>query len=282
MAQRGSFFAYLKSAFTWHWNLLALGAGVAVSIISGLPDVILPLVAAAEIAYLGLLSTHPKFRKSIDARKYNVESAAKRSNQLEQVLKTLSPKDVKRYRQLRQRCLTMNRLARQFRGLEASGDNRLDNLHESSMDRLLWMFLKLLYSKDALVHFLNSTNRNELVREITETKGDLEKARQDERPTPLLRSLEDKLKTMQNRLQNYDAASDNHDLINVELERIEQKITAVSEMALSSNDPAMLSTQVDGITESISVTTEAIKNLNVVPEIQYDDEVPELLRMDET
>jgi hypothetical protein len=53
-------------------------------------------------------------------------------------------------------------------------------------------------------------------------------------------------------------------------------------MSISSTDPAMLSAQVDGITESISVTTEAIKNLNVVPEIQYDDEVPELLSLDES
>ncbi len=282
MAQRGNFFNYLKSAFTWHWNLLAMGAGAAFAVVSGMPDVALPLLAAVEIAYLGLLSTHPKFRKSVDAKKYNVESATKRTNHLEHVLKALPPADLKRYERLRQRCLTMNRLGRQFHGLEMTSDTQLDNLHESSMDRLLWMFLKLLYSKDALDRFLNSTNRNELVRKIGETEKAVKKAREADRRPTLIRSLEDKLKTMQDRMRNYDGAADNHELINVELERIEQKIAAVSEMSISSTDPAMLSAQVDGITESISVTAEAIQNLNVVPEIQYDDEVPELLSIDES
>ena len=37
---------YLRTAFTYHWNLLYVGAGVAVAVISGRPDVVLPLVAA--------------------------------------------------------------------------------------------------------------------------------------------------------------------------------------------------------------------------------------------
>jgi len=50
----------MKKAFLYHWNLLAFGAGVGFAALAG--PVALPalaLVVAGEVAYLGLLGTHP-------------------------------------------------------------------------------------------------------------------------------------------------------------------------------------------------------------------------------
>ena len=277
MAPRGSFGKYLKSAFLWHWNLLALGAGVILAFLSGLPDVVLPLVAAGEVAYLGLLSTNPRFRKAVDAQVYSDKAEIMRGEQLKQILAALPPRDIKRFELLKQRCLVLQQLGKQFRGLDSKDMAGFSDMHLASMERLLWMFLKLLYSKDALDTFLRHTQRENLVREISETEARLEKARQKGRES-LIRSLEDKLSTVKERLRNYDAAEDNAELINVELERIEQKVNAVSELSLQSADPAMLSAQVDGIAESLSVTADAIKSLDGVPDLEYDDEVPVFLR----
>ena len=41
---------YLKAAFSYHWNLLAFLGGAAFALISGAPDVLLPVVVAGEIA----------------------------------------------------------------------------------------------------------------------------------------------------------------------------------------------------------------------------------------
>ena len=141
------------------------------------------------------------------------------------------------------------------------------------------MFLKLLHSKDALNRFLQNTNRDQLEAEIGETQEKLEAAKAAAKES-LARSLEDKLATMGDRLKNYDSAAENFELIQAELERIEQKVTAVSEMSMSSADPAFLSSQVDGIADSISVTTEAVRRLDVIPEIEYDN-VPSFLRQEE-
>ncbi|MEK6237039.1 MAG: hypothetical protein N2C14_20210, partial [Planctomycetales bacterium] len=59
---------YLTAAFTLPWNLLALVGGTALAVMSGRPDVVLPLVAAAEIGYLAMLGTHPKFCDYVDAK----------------------------------------------------------------------------------------------------------------------------------------------------------------------------------------------------------------------
>lgn len=279
MPDRNSFFDYVKAAFLWHWNLLALGAGAALAFLSGRPDMLLPLVAAGEIAYLGLLSTHPRFRKSVDARTIGVEAEQKRSVQLAKIMESLTKKDIQRFNSLRNRCATLDKLGKQFHGKEAGEKDKLDDIHYASLERLLWMFLKLLYSRDALDNFLRNTNRNELTAEIKETEADLAKAREENRMDSLIRALDDKLITMRERLNNYDSASDNRDLIVAELERIEQKVTAVSEMSFSSGDPSTFSSQVDGIAAGMSVAAEAIRSLDLVPEL--DDEAPDLLNIEE-
>ena len=59
---------YLKTAFLNHWNLLVFLAGMAFALLSGSRDVLLPLVLAGEIAYVGLLGSHPKFQSYVDAQ----------------------------------------------------------------------------------------------------------------------------------------------------------------------------------------------------------------------
>ncbi|MFC1896048.1 hypothetical protein ACFL0Q_05245, partial [Thermodesulfobacteriota bacterium] len=157
MPPRGSFWAYLRAAFSWRWNLLAMGAGVVFSFLSRKPDVMLPLLTAMEIAYLGLLSTNARFRKSVEARHVKTDMETQRRQQLRRILSVLPRHDVERFDSIRERCATLNELARQFRGAGPDQDPRLSDMHTDSLDRLLWMFLKLLYSKNALDRFLECT-----------------------------------------------------------------------------------------------------------------------------
>src|ERR1700704_4371885 len=61
---------YLKRAFLYRWNLLVFFGGVAAAFLTPWPDAVLPLVLAAEAAYLGGLVSTPKFRDAIDAQVY--------------------------------------------------------------------------------------------------------------------------------------------------------------------------------------------------------------------
>ena len=234
---RSTFLTYVGVAFRWHWNLLALGGCIAFAFLSGLPGLILPLLGAAEIAYLGLLSTHPRFRKSVDARRFKDTSATERELELHNIMSVLSEADAHRFQSLRERCAVLNRLARQFRSAASSAEDRLGSMHVDSLERLLWMFLKLLYSKDAVIRFLEETDREALVAEIAESEKQVETLKKEARRENLIRSLEDKLATMRQRLANYDASRENFELIVAELDRIEQKIAAVSEMSLQRPRP---------------------------------------------
>lgn len=266
MGSRSGFFGYVKAAFMWHWNLLAVGAGLVLAVLSRRADAVLPLLGAAELLYLGLLTTRPRFQKAIDVRRSGLQLSHQPDPKvLERIQDQLQPEDWARFENLRQRCLSLSRIAEQIRGPQSGDTFRVQDMQTESLERLLWMFLKLLYSQDALQRFLQATNRSQIQIQIAACDKELQEATSKNRNEKLLRSLEDKLETLKQRLTNFDRAEENRQILSAEIDRIEQKVNAISELSISSRDPADVSAQVDGIAEGVSVTEEAIRKLDVPP-----------------
>ena len=258
---------YLKEAFLFRWNLLFFLGGVTAAAISPLPDVLLPLACAAELAYLGGLASIPRFRAAIDARAHadrSVASGAPASPQpaLADLLRGLDPVARQRFDRLRKRCLDMQRLARGVTG-QPGDPGRTDEIRTPALDRLLWAFLRILYSQQALQRFLAATDDRELERSLADLRAREARAKErgDER---IARSLADSVATGELRLENYRKAVSNSEFVGVELDRIEGKIQALAEMAVSHQDPDVISSQVDSVAASMAHTEEAIREINQI------------------
>ena len=275
--KRSPLIDYVKAAFMWRWNMLFFGAGEVFAFLSGVPSVVLPLVAAAEIGYLGLLTSHPRFRKSVDARRTFAEPTVDDARLLNQMKTVIKREAWGRYETLRDRCLSLNRLAAQFRGPQARENETIVDMQTTSLERLLWMFLKLLYSQDARSQFLRGTDPGQLQREIERGEKQLQDAAANKRDEKFVKSLEDKLQTLRQRLANHDRATQNLEFIAVELDRIEQKVNAIAEMAINAPSTMDITAQVDGIAEGISATEEAMRGLDMAPVLQKES-APKLLR----
>lgn len=257
---------YLKEAFLFRWNLLVFFGAAAAAAIAPFPDVLLPLVFAGELAYLGGLASMPRFRAAVDARAHAERSQAPAAAQPPQALSTLvsglDPAARQRFERLRTRCLDMQRLAQGVRG--QPGDvGRADEIRAPALDRLLWAFLRLLSSQQALQRFLASTDEPALRRSVPELEARQVQARErkDER---ILRALTDAIATAQLRLDNHAKAVSNAEFLGVELDRIEGKIQAVAEMAVSHQDADLISSQVDSVAESMAQTEKAIREINQI------------------
>src|SRR3954447_16281255 len=59
---------YVREAFLFRWNLLFFAGGAAAAVLTPLAPVLLPLVAAGELAYLTGLVSMPRFRRAIDVK----------------------------------------------------------------------------------------------------------------------------------------------------------------------------------------------------------------------
>jgi hypothetical protein len=270
---------YLKRAFRYKWNLLFFFGGLAAALLSPVPDALVPLVAAAEAAYLGGMVAHPRFRQAVDAQVYReakAPQAVAASQSLASILGTLSKESRQRFEQIRNRCLEMRSLARGVRGAQGKAG---EDLSTPALDRMLWVFLRLLVSDEALREFLAQTNIDEIRSRMDETSKKLEAAKGgDER---FVHSLQDNLAAQQLRFDNYGRAKQNAEYVRLELDRIEAKIQVLAESAVNQQDPNFLTRQIEGVTESMHTTEKAIRDLNeITGMVDQMQEPPAILETD--
>lgn len=276
---------YLKAAFLNRWNLLAVAGGMAFAALSSMPDVVGALVLAGETAYLSLLASHPKFQKYVDAQDAAVVRQKKSRGAdatLRQILQTLPPGTMSRFDRLRDRCLQLRRIAGDLQKTrEDLPEIPLDSLQVSNFDRLLWMFLRMLFTQHALGKFLAQTSERAIrddVAKLERKLAELPAADTSTHAAKLRATVEDNLATCRDRLANYERAKANHELVGLELDRLENKITSLAEIGVNRTEPDFISTQVNQVAGSLLDTEKAINDLQFATGLApVDDEVPELI-----
>jgi hypothetical protein len=268
---------YLKQAFLLRWNLLAFLGTAAASALTPFAGVLLPLVGVAEVLYLAGLVSMPRFRAAVDARHHKASAldglgdrAAPTPEDVRSLLLNLPRGARERFQALRARCLELRALARGISPANAEGSAAADDLRSpaldlrsSALDRMLWVFLRLLYSESALARFVRTTDPAELSAQADALRSQVTEAEResDER---LLRSLRDSLVTTESRIENLRKAEQNARFVAVELDRIEQKIRALAEAPVGGQDAQAIGGQVDAAAESVREAEKAMGQLHAI------------------
>jgi hypothetical protein len=276
---------YLAEAFLFRWNLLLLFGGTAAATLMPGSDVLLPLVGAVELTYLAALTSIPRFRAAIDAKVYGeakgpLQPQAAPAQSLASMLQGLAPDSRTRFERLHGRCREMRGIAAGVRGASGDSTASTDTMSTPGLDRLLWLFLRLLVSKTALDRFLRTMNEQELTTKVEALRKSLDAAQKstDERVT---KSLQDSLAMGELRLENFNRARKNGEFVTLELDRIEGKIQALAEMAVNRQDPDFLSGQADAAAESMRQTEKAVSELQHLTGLgEQLDEPPPILESD--
>jgi hypothetical protein len=258
---------YLKEAFLFRWNLLFFTAALGAGVMTPFPDVVLPLVAAGELAYLTALVSLPRFRAAINAKVHGATKAGGETAVVQppplplvSMLGGLPAPSRTRFERLHARCLEMRGIAAGVRGAAGEHTSTAEDMRTPGLDRLLWLFLRLLLSKTALDRFLDTMDEKELSTKLETLRTNLTTAQAggDER---IVRSLQDSVAMGELRLDNYARAKKNAEFVSIELDRIEGKIQALAEMSVNRQDPDFLTSQVDSAAESMRQTEKAVSEL---------------------
>jgi hypothetical protein len=211
----------------------------------------------------------PRFRAAIDAKVHATGKAgtvaagpAAPPVSLVAMLTGLPPDARARFERLHARCGQMRSIAAGVRGAAGDQAGSAEEIRTPGLDRLLWLFLRLLLSKAALDRFLKAMNEQEISEQLAGLRKNLAAAQApgagDER---IVKSLQDSIASGELRLDNYGRARKNADFVSIELDRLEGKIQALAEMAVNRQDPDFLSDQVDSAADSMRQTEKAVSEL---------------------
>ena len=102
---------------------------------------------------------------------------------------------------------------------------------------------------------------------------------QDPRRQRVCAALQDNLETSRSRLANLNKAQENCQFIGLEIDRLENKIRSLSEMAINRQEPEFISSEVDHVASSMVETEKTMNELQFATGLNAgDNEPPELLR----
>ena len=273
-------FTYLKRAFLNHWNLLALGGATAFSLLSGRPDVFLPVTLAAEIACLAALATSARFQRQVDATERSSSGGDSLVGERAlRLLATLPPPERRRFERLRNLCRELLDVADGARVASPQQPSVLEDVRGENMDRLLWIFLKLLHSRAALERFFANTSEEEIRARKEEAERKLRALEPAGAQTRQRASLEDIVATSELRLQNFRKARENHEFLQLEIDRLDAKIAGIAEMGINRQDPAAVTGEIDVVSTSALEAERAMHEIDAITGLDFSDdrEPPRLL-----
>ena len=257
---------YIKGLGEVPVNLLAV-AGIAVAGLAN-PGFWL-LGASAELAYLFLMSQDERFRKwvrAMDEAATGGDAGARK----EAMLSGLSDKRQMRYRDLEGRCAQVLDSARR-----SGGTTGLEQPMVDSLNRLLWVYLKMLVSSQVLETHLRQTSSEVLEHEIETLERQLEEAQQDPARERIAKSLAGTLDIARKRRENLSKAYEDAQFIQAELLRIEQQVNLMIQEATLSRDAGFLTGRVDEVMQSFTQTQDWMKaNSEILGSVQTELDAP--------
>ena len=173
-------------------------------------------------------------------------------------MQLLPPPALARFEKLRSQCLELRQIAADIaHSRTAEIGAPLESLQLAGLDRLLWIFLRLLFtrilasqvSRSAPTRGYQAGNR----RAISGCKKHRRRRRlaAHAKNAPHTRRLASDVK---DRLANYEKAKANHELVQLEIDRLENKIKSLAELSVNRQEPDFISGQVDQVAGSMLET----------------------------
>jgi hypothetical protein len=279
-----SYWDYVRAAFLQRVRVPGLGAlpanvmGLAAFAVLGLANPGFWLLGAAgELAYLGWLSGSSRFQKLVQGTRL---AAAQEGwdERVRRLAESLDGKSRRRYQDLLADCRRAVGISESLDG-PLTADAQVAGVRSASLNQLLWIFLRLLRSRELIRDNLASVDRKALAGEIGALEARLAEVDRGQ-DAALARSLEGTLEIQRRRLANLDRAASHLGVLESELDRIERHVELIREEAAVSGKTEVLSDRLDAVTSAMSETqrwmSEHAEFLSALGGTELAEEVAEL------
>src|SRR5687768_1063873 len=212
--------------------------------------------AGLELAYLFGLSTNSRFQRVVDGKKL-LDEQKDWQQKIKRTIEQLGPEERERYYKLERRgqaILEQQRIT--------SGESAELQTQAEGLGRLLWIYLTLLRTRQAIVRVVRESldlerNKEPLDRRMQRLSAALEQETVNE---DLRKSLEGQLDILRQRMEKRKETREKLVFLDAELVRIEEQVELIREQAVMASEPHAVSERIDQIASTLSGTQQWIRD----------------------
>jgi len=254
--------AFLKAAFKWQYNLIALGGVAAFAVLSGSA---LPLVLAAgvEMIYLSVIPHNRRFQRLVRSWQY-AEEKKQHNLKINEMFQQLPPETRLRYAELDKVC----KAVRANYGWLSATSQMLVGQMEERLRGLLEAYLRLLGAGQQHVDYLRTTNPDAIKREIDQLQqkqsGQLPKVQEIN---------QQRIEILNKRLEKFGKIRENRQVIEAQCAAIEDVLQLIRDQSVTMRDPQQVSGQLESLMQNVEQTEETVKQVESIFEAAAPEEM---------
>lgn len=244
---------YVKKAFHWQYNKIALAGAVAFAVVSGSA---LPLLLGAglELIYLSTVPNNSRFRRLVRSWQFD-DDKREREKSLSALFYELPPEMRARYANLDAIC----RGIRQNYGRLTSTSQMFVEQMESKLEGLSQSYIRLLNSAFQHREYLRNTNPDQIKKECAQ----LEKSLNSD-PAKVQEINRKRIEILHKRVEKYDKVRENCQVIDAQCAAIEDVLQLIRDQSVTMHDPQQISDHLDSLVKDVEQTEETVREVESI------------------
>ncbi len=244
---------YLKAAFHWQYNIIALaGAGV-FALVSGTALPVL-LAAGLELMYLAVIPQNARFRRLVRSRAF-AEQQLKHQQTLNEMLRNLSPEMQSRYVHCAQICGSVRS---NFAQLSSQSQIFLQQI-DTSLQGLLTGYARLLVALSQQQQYLKSTTQDDIKREIAALQKSL-----PSEPQRVQEINQKRVEILNKRLEKFAKITENRKVVDAQIAAVEDVLMLVRDQSVTMRDPQQVSDRLDSLVHDVEQTEQTVQQVESI------------------
>lgn len=244
---------YIKEAFKWQYNLIALGGAAAFSVVAGSP---LPMMLAAgvELMYLASVPNISAFQRLVRSWQY-ADEKKEHDDRLREMQYALPPEIRDRFRNLE---LITDAIRRNYARLSSTSQAFIGQI-ETQLQGLMTAFVRLANADTQHVQYLQNTDQNAIRREIQYLKDRLPKE------APKVQEINRKrIEILDKRVEKHQKIRENRQVIDAQCRAIEDVLQLIHDQSITMTDPQQVSDRLESLVKDVEQTEDTVREVEAI------------------
>jgi hypothetical protein len=252
--------SYVKAAFQWQYNLIAMAGAVGFAAISG-SELPLILGAGLELIYLAAVPQMSRFQRLVRSWKYADEKKAAEAR-LQALFREIPPDMRARYSRVDALC----RSIRENYARLSAATQVFAKETEDRLDGLLQGYLRLLHALQQHYEYLRNTDVERIKKEAEELQ------RHMSADPPKVQEINRKrCEILAKRIEKFGKIRENCSIIEAQCGAMEDVLQLIRDQSVTLRDPQQVSDQLQGLVNDVEQTEQSVREVESIFELATPD-----------